>query len=208
MKVFKNIPDDKIDILLSNLEASHLSFKKNMTVINNVYNANILSIIVKGSANIERIDYYGNRTIVEVLNEGDIFESRMFNLKNNELRIVSLEDTEVILIEYDRIINFNNFEYQKTLLDNIMEIMITYINKSYERVLIITKKTIREKLLTYFTILSNKKLKKSFYLNFNFTELASYLSVDRCALMREIKHLKEEGFISVDNKKITLNIEL
>ena len=37
-----------------------------------------------------------------------------------------------------------------------------------------------------------------------YTDLASYLSVDRSAMTREIKYLKNEGFIEAENKIITI----
>ena len=37
-----------------------------------------------------------------------------------------------------------------------------------------------------------------------FIELADYLSVDRSAMMREIKKLKDEKKIETDGKKITI----
>ena len=35
-------------------------------------------------------------------------------------------------------------------------------------------------------------------------DLADYLAIDRCAMTRELKYLKEEGFISVNGRVITL----
>ena len=37
-----------------------------------------------------------------------------------------------------------------------------------------------------------------------FTELASYLAVDRSAMTREISYLKQEGFIKTNGRRITL----
>ena len=56
----------------------------------------------------------------------------------------------------------------------------------------------------YFNILSTRNLNKSFNLSFSLTDLADYLSIDRSAMMREIKSLKEEGFIEKNKNKITL----
>ena len=72
------------------------------------------------------------------------------------------------------------------------------------RIELLTKRTIREKLLTYFSILSNRNLSKTFLLPFSLTDLADYLNVDRSAMMRELKSLKEEGFIKKSRNKITL----
>ena len=63
------------------------------------------------------------------------------------------------------------------------------------RVELLTKRSIRDKLLGYFTILSTRTLCKSFSLPFSLTDLADYLSVDRSAMMRELKSLKDDGII-------------
>ena len=43
------------------------------------------------------------------------------------------------------------------------------------------------------------------YLPYTFIDLADYLGVDRSAMYRELKNLKEEGLITITNKKIILN---
>ena len=72
------------------------------------------------------------------------------------------------------------------------------------RIEILTKRSIREKLRGYFNILSTRNLNKTFSLPFSLTDLADYLSVDRSAMMRELKCLKDEGFIRKNGNKITL----
>ena len=73
-----------------------------------------------------------------------------------------------------------------------------------KRIEILSKRTIREKLLSYFTLLSGKGFNKTITLPFSLTNLADYLSVDRSAMMRELKTLSDEGFISKNGKIITL----
>ena len=70
---------------------------------------------------------------------------------------------------------------------------------------ILTNKTIRNKLLAYFKIMSRKNNSRVIYLPYNYTDLADYLAIDRSAMYRELKNLKEEGLIEVKNKRITLN---
>ncbi len=74
------------------------------------------------------------------------------------------------------------------------------------RIEILTKKSIRDRLLTYFNIVSNKSFTKTIKLDISLTDLADYLCVDRSAMMREISHLKEDGIIEKSGKRITLLI--
>ena len=45
---------------------------------------------------------------------------------------------------------------------------------------------------------------KSIYIPFSFKDLADYLAVNRSAMFRELKHLKDEKFIEIKNRRITL----
>ena len=64
---------------------------------------------------------------------------------------------------------------------------------------------IRHQFDSYFNLLVKGKSSRTFHLPFTYTELADYLSVDRSAMMRELKNLKEEGFITTTGRKIKLN---
>lgn len=163
MNIFNGINEKDLEKLLKCLDAKNISFKKGSTIINNASNTNILSIITKGSASIIRIDYNGNKTIIENLKENDIFEAKMFNLINNELSLIALEDTEITLISYDKIINKceKNCYYHNILINNILTLVIDKLNFTYERIQILTKKTIREKLLEYFKFEANKKIQRN-----------------------------------------------
>ena len=72
------------------------------------------------------------------------------------------------------------------------------------RIELLSKRTTREKLLSYFNIISSQKLTKSFILPFSLTDLADFLSVDRSAMMRELKLLKDDNFIKKEGNRITL----
>ena len=66
------------------------------------------------------------------------------------------------------------------------------------------QRNIREKILTYFDMLSKRSVRKSFTLPYSYTDLADYLSIDRSAMMRELKLLIDEGFVKKSGSKITL----
>ena len=208
MSIFDNIDKKDIEKLNKLLCAKRLFFKKDGIILSNVSNINIIGVIVSGSASLIRVDYDGTRSIIENLEPGDIFESKMFSSFNNELSIISSSDTEVILFDYDLVFSSysKSYYYHIQFINNLLLIMVNKLNNNYERIQILTKKTIRDKLLEYFKVLSIKKNSKIFTLPMNYGELALYLSVNRSALMRELKNLKEEKIIKINNKKITLII--
>lgn len=203
-QLFSKISVKERDKLLKSLEANTLNYKKNTTILKSLED-NAIGIILEGYAQIIRTDYNGNRTIIEDLEEGMIFGSIISSLSSNECNIITKEDTTILLIEYDRILNStNNSPYYNQFIKNLLKITTSMIDEKNERIEILTKKTIRDKLLEYFNIYSKKHGSKNIYLPFSFTDLADYLAVDRSAMSRELGYLKEEGFIKTKGRRITL----
>ena len=205
--IFDNITEKNKQKLLKLLEANTFSYKKDSYILRTIKNDNIIGIILEGYAQIIRTDYNGNRTITEELEANDVFGSTLSSLKNKEYQIITKEDTKIILIDYDRIINYseNNKGYYNEFIKNLLQIVIEKVNQKNERIEILTRKTTRNKLLEYFSITAKRYGSKYVYLPFNFTDLADYLAVDRSAMSRELKYLKEEGFIEIKGKRITLH---
>ncbi len=202
---FDNINKQEKINLLKDLEAYSISFEKNELILKKVKNTNFIGIIVNGLIQIIKTDYNGNRIIIEELGENEIFGSKISSLNNIEYSIITKEETKIIIFDYYQIINKNSkSKYYNQFIKNLLEIIINSINEKNNRIEILTKKTIRNKLLEYFRIVSSKNNSKNIYLPFTFTDLADFLAIDRSAMSRELKYLKEEGFIEIKNKRITL----
>ena len=202
---FNNITDKQKDKLLKLLEAVTLNIKKNSSILSSIKNDNFIAIILEGRIQIIKTDYNGNRTIIEELKENGMFGTKISSLSNQEYDVITKEDAKIIMIDYERIINNDNqTSYYNQFIKNILEIIISITNEKNNRIEILTKKNIRNKLLEYFSIVSKTNKSKNIYLSSTLTDLADYLAIDRCAMMRELKYLKEEGFIEVKKQKITL----
>ena len=73
-----------------------------------------------------------------------------------------------------------------------------------ERVDVLSRRSIREKLLCYFRQLAGKNGGKTFTLPFSLSTLADYIATDRSAMMRELKRLREEELITSDGRRFQL----
>ena len=87
---------------------------------------------------------------------------------------------------------------------NLIKLLSDQLNRSNQRIELLTQRTTRDKLLGYFRNQVGSKSNKSFTMPITYTELASYLSVDRSSMTREITYLKEDGLIKTNGRKITL----
>lgn len=209
MDIFYQISTKNQGKLLKMLESDTISIPKNNVILSTISNDNIVGIIKEGCIQIIRTDDNGNQTIIAELTEGEVFGSYISFFKNKEYSIITKEDSTIIIIDYNILIKFNQNtkEFYNQFIRNLLEIVMSDMKKTTERLEILTMKTIRNRLLEYFDIMSRKQGSKYIYLPFSFTDLASYLAVDRSAMSRELKNLKNEGFIEIKNKKIKLLYE-
>lgn len=204
-RLFYQISDNEKEKLLHLLETNILSFPKHIIMFSNTKD-NMIGIILKGHVQITRTDYQGNRTIIEELEEGDIFGTLLSSLDSDECEVITKEESQVLMIDYNSIIQcpYTQYKYFNQFIKNLLEITTNKIEEKNERIEILAKKTIRDKLLSYFNIYAKKHGSKIIYLPFSYTTLADYIAVDRSAMSRELKYLKEEGFIETKGRKITL----
>lgn len=204
-RLFSKISVNERQKLLKLLETNTLSFPKN-TAIFSTTKDDVIGIILEGHAQIIRTDYNGNRTIIEELEEESIFGTTISSLNSDECEVVAKENTKVLIIDYHSILEFQNtnYKYYNQFIKNLLEIATGIIEEKNERIEILTKKTIRDKLLEYFNIYSKKHGTRIIYLPFSYTDLADYIAADRSAMSRELSYLKEEGFIETKGRKITL----
>lgn len=203
--LFLNISEKNKEKLLKKLNASTVKYPKGVNTLSNVNRKDYIGIINNGSLQINLVDYEGNVVILDELETNDVLGSIIYPL-TDEFVAITKEETTITFIDYEQVLNLeaNSSEYFFNFIRNILELLGQQLNIKNERIKILTKRTTRDKLLEYFNIYSKKVGYKSFTLPFSYTDLANYISCDRSAMTREIKYLKEEGFIETDGKKIRL----
>lgn len=189
--------------------AQKKTFTKNEVITTYIKNRNQLCILLNGNADLVRYDLNGNRTIVEHFSKNDVFGEVFYSVTtNNELLVEAHEKCDVLFYSYNDIRTKckTNCKFHQELSDNLPELILNKVTDLNMRIELLTKRSTRDKLLCYFSMLSTKSLNKTFTMPFSLTDLADYLSVDRSAMMRELKLLKEEGFIEKNGNKITLHV--
>ena len=69
---------------------------------------------------------------------------------------------------------------------------------------LLTKKSVRDKLITFFENQSLEAGSKTFELPFSLVDLSDYLMIERTAMMRELKRMKDENIIKKNKNRFTL----
>lgn len=169
---------------------------------------NAVGIIERGNAALIRIDEEGVSTVMEDLGAGGVFGRTLAfaGTGYDSLEVVCRTPCDVLFIDYPHILKRceNACLHHSLLVQNMLRLMGGKAQGLSERVDVLSRRSIREKLLCYFRQLAEKGDGQNFLLPFSLSTLADYIATDRSAMMRELKKLKEEEIIASDGRKFTL----
>jgi len=204
-ELFKNIDETNKINILRELDSNTLSYVKNKKILSSFQKDNFICIVLSGNIQIIKNDIGGNRILIEDLHQDDIFGSITANISSDEYEIITKEDSTVMVIDIDHILRNNNETFMYNIfLKNLLNFFYQKIIEFNNRIEIITNMTIRNKLLAYFKTMAKNNNGRFFILPFSYSELANYLVMNRSAMSRELRHLKDEGLIEIKGKKIKL----
>lgn len=205
-ELFKNITEKEQEKILNNIKSYTYNFNKNTIIPKDIINNNSICIIIQGTININKLEYNGNNQTIDILTTNNIFSPYFTPIQEDDYYLQTEEQTKITIINLETILNNElNNKYYHQLLKNIINIFSNKMLDINKRLEIISNKTIRNKLLSYFKQQAKKYNSTTIYLPFSYTNLANYLCIDRSAMNRELKHLKEEKQIEIKGKKIKIN---
>jgi len=198
--LFSEIKEEDINSLLKCLGAFYRHFPAKTTVISEGERVDSIAIVLSGEVQIARTDCDGNRSIIGEAGKGNLFLEAFACAETEECPVsaVTLKESDIMFISCGRILHScsNACDFHNRIIYNLMKNMAVKNIMFHEKLEVTSKKTTREKLLSYLNIQAKKKGKRSFYIPFDRQELADFLEVDRSGLSTEIGKLKKEGIIN------------
>ncbi len=208
--LFDNISDDSLQAMRTCFGVVDRTFRGDEVIYDFDHHRNMVGVVVGGSAYVERIDEEGGRTILERLDVGGVFgELLMFaNVLGDTLRVIC--DKQCVVSFFPAIALTKRCEnacgHHSVLVENMFRLVTDKATALSERVEVLSRRTIRDKLLCYFSQQAAHQGSDTFRMPFSLSALADYISADRSAMMRELKKMREGAGaeVAVDGRKITL----
>ena len=207
-RLFEGIEENDISSMLKCFNVKKKEFKKGQNVFSEGDKAKNFAVVLSGGVQIVKIDYYGNRSIVNTAFPGDIFGEAFAcaGVEHIPVDAVALEDSKILLIAADNIATtcekacpFHN----QVILNLLKSIALNNIRIS-RKIDVTSKRTTREKLMTYLMMQAKNAGRETFTVPFDRQELADYLEVDRSGLSAEISKLRKEGVLECKRSTFTL----
>ncbi len=162
-----------------------------------------LDVVLSGGLVAYSLSANGSSTTIFEFRKGSIIgASLLFGESHNyPHNIYCLTDCQILHIDMNATLDFlhdYNFtlHYIKSISQNTQGI--------HRKISMLSQKTLRENIMDYFKQQTIIQKSSTITLSMSKRQLADYFGVQRPSLFRELKKLKDENIIEIDNRKIVI----
>ncbi|MBO5434090.1 MAG: Crp/Fnr family transcriptional regulator [Clostridia bacterium] len=207
-KLFSGVGEDDVTSMLSCLGARLKSYKKGEFVLRQGEYLSDIVVLVEGKLHIQKDDYWGNRSILGLIDVGEMFGEAYVSPESSSLinDVVAVEDSTAIFFDVKRIITTcpSACRFHSMVVQNMFFAISEKNRKLVQKLGHMSKRTTREKLISYLSEEAGRQNSSSFSIPFNRQQLADFLSVDRSAMSNELCKMRDEGLLEFEKNKFRL----
>lgn len=207
-QLFRGIAEEEIHSLLQCLAATKEEYKKGDVILGEGTTTESLGIVLSGMAIISCSDIWGNNSILGNVAPGAVFGEVYACIPGEPLRIAvsAAEDTKVLFMNVGRVLSTcsSACPFHTKLVRNLLTVCAHKSLELSQRILHTSSKSIRGRLMSYFSECAKRAGKRSFQIPFNRQQLADYLGVDRSAMSNELSKMQKEGMIEYSRNQFLL----
>lgn len=207
-KLFAGVAEEEIAAMLSCLDARLCDYKKGEYVFRQGEHLHHITVLLSGELHIQHDDYWGNRAIVNRIAVGEMFGEAYLAPESDALLndVVALEDSTVVFFDVRRIITAcsSACRFHTMVIQNLFFAISEKNRRLVQKLGHISKRTTREKLISYLSEEAKRQNSASFTIPFNRQQLADFLSVDRSAMSNELCKMRDEGLLEFEKNQFKL----
>lgn len=197
--LFHGIAPDDLESMLGCLGGKTTSVLKGAPIFLEGEPAKSLGIVLSGAVQVVQDDYYGNRSVLSILQPGETFGEAFScaGVPTMPVSVMALADSDLLLLDCRRILTMcsHSCHFHSLLIQNLLK-GIAQKNLAFtEKIRHMSKKTTKEKLLSYLSAQAKLQGSSEFTIPCDRQALADYLGVERSAMSAEISKLKKAGLL-------------
>jgi len=208
--LFLGLSEEEILTVLTCLNAKEKKYRKGELLLRVGDCVESLGLMLSGEAIVVQEDIWGRRTVMDKLSPSDAF-AEPFASSGGPIN-VSVQancDTVALYLNLNRLLTScsSACSHHRVIIQNLVITQAKRILKLNSKITHMSKRTTRDKLLSFLSSQAQSKGSLSFSISFDRQELADYLSVERSAMSTELSKLQKEGVISFNKNHFTLHSE-
>ena len=206
--LFQGVSPENVGKMLSCLSIRQRTYEKDAYIFTAEDTPAEIGVVVRGSVNLIKEDYWGNRAIITKIAAGGVFGEACSctTVRSIPVSVVAAERSDILFLNYRKVTTTcpNACPFHTALIQNMLGLIASKNLMLTNKISHLVKRTTREKLLSYFSEQAERTGSNSFTIPYNRQELADYLSVDRSAMSTELGKLRDEGLLEFHKNEFTL----
>lgn len=201
--IFRYITPDNYEKAANELKMTSLNMVNNQVIFRQNEKVSQIAVVVNGEVKAEKIHGTGSDNMSHSYTTGDMFayEGAISNGKVYPMDYISDGDSQIAFINVD---NIYKSTFSKELIQGIIGYMADESIRRMYRIEIMSKKKLRDRIMTYLRIEEAEIGSSVFTLNITREQLAQQLGVNRSALSNELSKMQKDGIIGIEKRKIKL----
>lgn len=153
-------------------------------------------LVLDGQVRVSMTDIDGREMLLSQVGDGQTFGEALCYLQSGApLMIAAAADTRVLWLRCDALRQPARSALSEQLQQRFTAMLARRTLQMNDRIQILSRSGIREKLLAFFTECARDAGSSAFDIPFDRAGMAAYLGVDRSALSRELSHLQRQGVL-------------
>ena len=201
-RLFAGIRVDEIQPMLSCLQAVERKYPRGAYIFHTGEEVRALALLVRGTAHIQKEDFWGNRSLLASRAAGDIFAAAYAMPGSGAMRsdVVAVESCTVLLMDVERVLSrcTNSCAFHARLTENLFALLAEKNRILARKADYLAQRTTRQRLLAYLSEQAQRAGSAEFTIPFNRQQLADFLSVERSAMSAELSRMQAEGLIETE----------
>ncbi len=191
--LFTGLSEEKRELAMSIFGAIERSYKKGECIFTAGGELKHFGLVLEGTIEVFTDDINGDRVMMANVSAGNTFGESLCFLEKKESPVLAFaaEDSRVLWLSCSRLREPEN----AWLYNRFASMLAGRALDMNDRIQVLSKLSIRDKLLTLFSQYAHKNGGRTFSLPFSRESLAAYIGVNRSALSRELSKMRDEGII-------------
>ena len=207
LPLFYQIKSEDILALLTCMGASLKTFKKGEFLVSEGQDMTGLLILLKGQALLYK-NTDASSSLLGAAPEGHVLGAASIgrDIIPSLMSAKAAVSCTALFVPYRRLMFqcSKRCPFHRQMIENLVISISEGQRQLYEKIYILSQKTIRERLLALLQETAAAAGTRTFTLPYGRTELAHYLCADRSALTRELNHMQKKGILSFSGNTYTL----
>lgn len=206
-KLFDRIPLQDLQKAIKCLKGFDKTYADKETVYCAGMDSFLPGIVLNGALLINQIFPDGSEILLRTIEPGELFGVSLAYEDDENTFITASGETSVLFLHLPgkNYTSDCNCQYRMIILENLIQIIATNNRIMKQKIQILSRPTLREKLMLFFK--NQKQIQKSNHLKLNMTreKIARYICAERSAVSRELSRMQDDGLIKLEGKAIILN---